>query len=132
MVALTQKVLFLCNCHSTTLVPSLNHQNCCSGTSRTKEAEQGLPWSPSGGTMVATVIAQWTPFVSQRRHNGGTRKAEASLKLNTQSLQRYAFFYGATNGRPLCIHFTTTAMCVPSSCLLGATCERPTFSATFV
>ena len=42
---------------------------------------EGLPWSPNGGTMVATVIAQWTLLVGQRRHNGGTRKAEALLKL---------------------------------------------------
>ena len=41
-------------------------------------------------------------------------------------------FYGATNGRPLCIHSATMAMCVPSSCLLRTTCERPTSSATFV
>ena len=40
VVAQTQKVLFLCNCCSTTLVPSLNDQVCCSGaTGRAKEAE---------------------------------------------------------------------------------------------
>ena len=39
--------------------------------------------------------------------------------------------YGATNPRPLCIHSATTAMCVPSSCLLCVTCEWPT-SSTFV
>ena len=42
---------------------------------------QGLPWSPNGGTVVATVIAQGTILVGQRRHNGGTREADASLKL---------------------------------------------------
>ena len=42
---------------------------------------QGLPWSPNGGTAVATVIAQWTLLVGQRRHNGGSREASASLKL---------------------------------------------------
>ena len=36
------------------------------------------------------------------------------------------------HGRPLCIHSATTAMRVPSSCLLWATCERLTSSATFV
>ena len=41
-------------------------------------------------------------------------------------------FYGATNGRPLCIHSATTAVCVPSFCLLRATCEWQTSSATFV
>ena len=34
------------------------------------------------------------------------------------------FFCRATNGRSLCTHSATTAMCVPSSCLLWAICER--------
>ena len=42
---------------------------------------QGLPWSPNRGRVVDTVVAQWTLLVGQRRHNGGTREAEASLKL---------------------------------------------------
>ena len=62
MVAGTQKVLFLCNCCSTTLVPSLNDQSCCSGTTgRTKKAE----WRQNhchGGSSVA-VVAEW-------RHSG--------------------------------------------------------------
>ena len=82
---------------------------------------QVLPWSLNGGTVVATVIAQWTPLVGQRRHNGGTRKADVSLKL----IHKFRIFYWATNGRPLCIHSATTAMCVPSSCLPSATCDRP-------
>ena len=89
---------------------------------------QVLPWSLNGGTVVATAITQWTPLVGQRRHNGGTRKADVPLKL----IHSVHIFYWATNGRPLCIHSATTAMCVPSSCLLWATCERPTSSATFV
>ena len=89
---------------------------------------QVLPWSLNGGTVVATVIAQWTPLVGQRRHNGGTRKADVSLKL----IHNVRIFNWATNGRPLCIHSATTATCVPSSCLLWGTCERPTSSATFV
>ena len=92
---------------------------------------EGLPWSPNGGTVVATVIAQWTLLVGQRRHNGGTRKADALLKL-IHNVHNSTHFNGATNGRPLCIHSATRAMCVPSSCLLWATCERPTSSATFV
>ena len=52
---------------------------------------------PKRWTVAETFAWRLTPFVSQRRHNGGTRKAEASLKLNTQSLQRYAFF----TGRPM-------------------------------
>ena len=89
---------------------------------------QVLSWSLNGGTVVATVIAQWTPLVGQRRHNGGTRKADVSLKL----IHNVRIFYWATNGRPLCIDSATTAMCVPSSYLLWATCERPTSSATVV
>ena len=89
---------------------------------------QVLPWSLNGGTVVATVIAQWTQLVRQRRHNGGKRKADVSPTL----MHNVRIFYWATNGRPLCIHSATTAMCVPSSCLLWATCERPTSSTTFV
>ena len=138
MVTGTQKVLFLCNCCSTTLVPSLNDQSCCSGTTgRAKKAEwrqyhchggQVLLWSLNGGTVVTTVITQWMPLVGQRRHNGGTRKADMSLKL----IHNVRIFYWATNGLPLCILSATTAMCVPSSCPLWATCEGPTSSATFV
>ena len=58
MVAGTQKVLFLCNCCSTTLVPSLNDQRCCSDTTgRAKKAE----WRQNhchGGSSVA-VVAEW-------------------------------------------------------------------------
>ena len=100
------------------------------GRTIAKVAEE-LPWSPDGGTVVATVIAQWTLLVGQRRHNGGTRKAEALLKL-IHNAQTARIFHGTTNGRPLCIHSATMAMWVPSPCLLRATCERPTSSATFV
>ena len=89
---------------------------------------QVLPWLLNGGTVVAAVVAQWTPLVGQRRHNGGTRKADVSLTL----IHNVCIFYWVTNGRPLCIHSATTAMRVPSSCLLWATCERPTSSATLV
>ena len=40
-----------------------------------------LPWSPNGGTVVDTVIAQWTLLVGQRKHSVGTMEAEASRKL---------------------------------------------------
>ena len=59
VVVQTQKVVFLCNCCSTTIVPSLNYQNCCSGTaSHRKEVEWrqnrccGRYWSAKGGTTV--------------------------------------------------------------------------------
>ena len=58
MVAGIQKVMFLCNCCSTTLVPSLNDQSCCSGTTgRAKKAG----WRQNhchGGSSVA-VVAEW-------------------------------------------------------------------------
>ena len=47
---------------------------------------QGLPWSPTGSTVFATVMAQWTLLVYQRKHNGGTREAEGPIvKLTTTS-----------------------------------------------
>ena len=52
-----------------------------SGHRTIAKVAQGLPWSPNGGTVGATVNAQWTLLVGQRRHSGGTRKTEASLKL---------------------------------------------------
>ena len=55
---------------------------------------QGSPWSPNGGTVVATVIAQWTLFVGQRRHSGGTREAEASLKLVRNVYNSTHYFTG--------------------------------------
>ena len=71
--------------------------------------DQELPWSPNGRTVVAAVIAQCTLLVGQRRHNGCTMKADASLKLK-QFVYTSAHFYGATNGRPLCIHSAITAI----------------------
>ena len=63
-----------------------------------------LPWWIKGcsgrrneGTVLATVIAQWTLLVGQRKHNGTTREAEASLKLIHNVYNRVHFLYG----RPL-------------------------------
>ena len=131
----TQKVVFLCNCCSTTLVPSLNDQRYCSGTTgRAKKAE----WRKNhchGGSSVA-VVAEW-------RHNG--RHSDRSIdaigrpkgvqwwyKEGRCVAQIDAQCSDFLLGAPLCTHCATTAMCVPSSCLLWATCERPTSSATFV
>ena len=62
MVAQTQKVLFLCNCCSTTLVPSLSDQSFCSGTTgRSKEAEWRQNHCQSGSRVA--VVAEW-------RHRG--------------------------------------------------------------
>ena len=52
-----------------------------SGGKTIAKVAQGSLWSLNGGTVVTTAIAQWTLLVSQRKHNGGTREAEASLKL---------------------------------------------------
>ena len=72
---------------------------------------EGLPWSPNGGTMVATVIAQWTLLVGQRRHNGGTRKAEALLKL-IHKVHNSTYYLSPlyTGLRPSCHLFATMKM----------------------
>ena len=72
---------------------------------------QRLPWSPNGCKVVATAIAQWTLLVGQWRHHGGTKEAEASLRLKYNVYNRKHSFME----RPLCIHSATTAMCVPLS-----------------
>ena len=56
---------------------------------------QGLPWSPNGGTVVATAIAQWTSLFGQEGHHGSTREIEASLKLihNVYNSTRGFFFF---------------------------------------
>ena len=46
------------------------------------------------------------------------KEGRSVAQIDTQCSKQCAFFYGATNGRPLCIHSATTAMRVPSSCLL--------------
>ena len=136
----TQKVLFLCNCCSTTLVPSLNDQSCCSGaTGRAKEAEWRQNHCQCGWRVA--VVAEWR---HSGRHwslngrywsaKGGTMVVQGREKRCSNWYTMFTtvrIFYGATDGRPLCIHSATTAMCVPSSCL-RATDERPTFSAIFV
>ena len=74
MVAEIQKILFLCNCCSTIIVPSLNDQSCCSSTTgRTKKAE----WRQNhcqGGPRVA-MVDEW-------RHSG--RHSDRSMDTNCQ------------------------------------------------
>ena len=142
VVAQTQKVLFLCNCYSTTLVRSPNLQNCCSVTTgRAKEAEWRQNHCYSGS--IVAVVAEWghSGRHSGRSMNAIGRPKEAQwwykggrsiAQIDTQCLQLYELSYGATNGRPRYIHSATTAMRVPFSCLLWATRQRPTSSATFV
>ena len=137
MVAQTQKLLFLGNCCSTTRMLSLNHKNCCSGTTgRPKEAEWRQNHCQSG-SMVA-VVAEWRhsdrsmdaigrPKEAQWWYKGGRSIAQ----IDTQCLQQHAFLRG--DQWPTPVHpFCDPAMHVPSSCLFWATCERPTSSATFV
>ena len=107
----TRKVLSLCNCCSTTLVRSLSHQNCCSGTTgRAKEAD----WRQNhrhGGSRVA-VVAEWRhsgrhsyrsmdpngrPKEAQWWHKGG--RSIAQIDYATQCLQQYA-----PPVHPLCDH----------------------------
>ena len=70
-----------------------------------------LPWisNRSDRSMDAT----GRPKESHWWYKGGRSIAQ----IETQCLQQYTFFYGATNGRSLCINSATTAICVPSSCL---------------
>ena len=124
VVTQTQKVLFLYNCCSTTLVPSLNDRKCCSGrTGRAMEAEwrqshcHGLLWSPNGGTM----IAQWTQLVGLRRYSGDRREAEASLKLIHNVYNSTHFFME----RPMAEPCTSILRPRRYVCLPPASFERP-------
>ena len=102
VVVQNQKVLFLCNCCSTTLVRSLNYQNCCSGTTgRAKKAEWRQNHCHSGPRVAA---------VAELRHSG-----------------RHSLL-----GRPMsdpCVFILRPRRCVY---LPPASLERPTSSATFV
>ena len=138
VVVQTQKVLFLCNCCSTTLVPSLNDKSCCSGaTGCAKEAE----WRQNhceGGWRVA-VVAEWRhsgrhcdrsmdaisrPKEAQWWYKEGRRVAQ----IDTQCSQQYVFF----TGRPMADHCASILPPRRWVCLPPASFERPTSSATFV
>ena len=95
-----------------------------SGGRTIAKVAEGLPWSPDGGTVVATVIAQWTRLVGQRRHNGGTRKAEALLKLIHNVNNSTYFLRGdqwPTTVHPFCHHGDVCAFLLPPSSDLWAT-----------
>ena len=82
---------------------------------------QWLPWSPNGGAVVATVIAQWKLLVGQMRHSGGTGEAEASLKLIQNAYNSATY----STGRPkadLCASFLRPWRCV---CFPPLSFERP-------
>ena len=85
---------------------------------------QWLPWSPNGGTVVATVIAQWTLLIGQRRYSGGTREAEASLKLIHNVYNSTNYVTGdqwPTPVHPFCDHSDTCAFFLPPLSDLWAT-----------
>ena len=85
---------------------------------------QGLSWSPNEDTVVATVITQWTLLVGQRRHTGGTREAEASLKLKHNVYNSVHFLWGdqwLTAVHPFCDHHDAYAFLLPPLSNLWAT-----------
>ena len=95
-----------------------------SGGRTIAKVAEGLPWSPNGGTIVATVIAQWTLLVGQRRHNGGTRKAEALFKLIHNVHNSTYFLRGdqwPTIVHPFCHHGDVCAFLLPPASDLWAT-----------
>ena len=91
---------------------------------------QGLSWSPNGGKVVASDRSMDAIGRPKKARWWYTSDADSLLKL-IQNVNNSTLLW-ATNGRPLCIPSTTTALCVPFPCPLWATCERPTSSATFV
>ena len=128
VVAQTQKVLFLCNCYSTIPVPSLNHQDWCSGTTgRAKEAE----WRQNhchGDSRVA-VVAEWRQIGrhSDRSMDAIGRPKEAQwwykegrsiAQIDTLRLHQYACFTGRsmqwpTTVNPFCDHGGMCAFLLP-------------------
>ena len=87
-----------------------------SGGRTIAKVAEGLQWSRNGVTVVATVIAQWTLFVGQRRHNGSTRKAEALLKLIHNVHNSTYFLRGdqwPTTVHPFCHHGDVCAPLLP-------------------
>ena len=134
VVAQTQKVLFcvtaaarpLClhwTTKSAVVVQQVVQSRQSGGRTIAKVAE-GLPWSPNGGTEVATLIAQWMLLVGQRRHNDGTRKAEALLKLihnvhNSTYLLRGDQW--PTTVHPFCHHGNVCTFLLPPSSDLWVT-----------
>ena len=82
---------------------------------------QWLPWSPNGGAVVATVIAQWKLLVGQMRHSGGTGEAEASLKF-IQNAYNSATYYTGRPKADLCASFLRPWRCV---CFPPLSFERP-------
>ena len=117
--AQTQKVLFLCNCCSTTVVPSLNHQNCCIGTTRSHKGvgvdAEPLSWWLKG-CRGRRMEAQWSPQWSLNgRHwsaKGGTMVVQGRQRYrsNWYTMFTTVRILPATNVLPLRIHSAITVM----------------------
>ena len=116
MVAGTQNVLFLCNCCSTTIVPSFSDQSCCRDiTGRAKKAEwRQKPWwlKCCGGRWME---AQWSPQWSLNgRHwsaKGGTMVVQGRQTGRSNWYTMFVFF----TGRPmadLCASILRPRRCV--------------------
>ena len=130
VVAQTQKVLFLCNCCGTTLVPSLNHQNCCGGTTgRTKETEwrqkhchggSRVAWSSNGGTVAVTMIAHWMLLVGK----GGTVVGQGRKK-HRSNLYTMFTTVNIFTGRTMTDPSTSILRPRPCVCLPPASFARP-------
>ena len=78
---------------------------------------QVLPWSLNGGRVVATVIAQWTPLVGQRRHKEGRRVA----RIDTQCSHFLLGDQWPTTVHPFCDHGDVCAFILPPLSDLWAT-----------
>ena len=112
-------VLPLCNRCSTILVRSLDHQNCCSGTT-------GLLWSSNRGTVVATAIVQGT--INRPKEEQWRQKHRSNWYTVFTTARNFMGDQWSTPMHPFCDHGDVRAFL----CLLWATCEWPTSSATFV
>ena len=120
-------------------MPSLNHQNCCRGTPGCSKRQNGnraiamMVQGLHGRWMEVQWSLQWSlngrywPKEAHWRYRGG--RGIAQIERNVYSSTH---FYGATIGLPLCIHFATMALRVPTPCLVWATCAQLSSSVTFV
>ena len=114
------------NCCSTTLVPSLYRQNCCSGTTgRAKVAEwrQNHCHVGPGVAMVAELrhSERVMDTIGRSKEAKWWYKGGRSIAQIEHIVYNRTHFHGATNDWPLYIH-SRPRRCV---CLLPASFERP-------
>ena len=132
MVAQTQKVLFLCNCCSTTPVPSLNDISCCSGTAgRAKETEWRQNHCQGGSRVVVVALWRHSGPHSDRWMDAIGRPKEAQLwykegrcvaQVDTKCSEEHAYKFW---GRPMtdyCASILRPRRCV---CFAPASFEWP-------